>query len=82
VVAGPAPRHGELPGAPPPSGDEYRAFDYVHLLALAGLPAASVPAGSEDGLPIGVQVAAGPFCEHVLLAAAAALEARVDPAML
>jgi Asp-tRNA(Asn)/Glu-tRNA(Gln) amidotransferase A subunit family amidase len=78
VVAGPAPRHGEPPGALPPSGgDEYRAFDYVHLLALAGLPAASVPAGVEDGLPIGVQVAAGPFREHVLLAAAAAIEARV-----
>ena len=81
VVAGPAPRHGEPPGAPPGRGDEYRAFDYVHLLALAGLPAASVPGGSENGLPIGVQVAAGAFCEHVLLAAAAAIEARVDPVM-
>jgi amidase len=79
VVAGPAPRHGEPPGAlPPGGGHEYRAFDYVHLLALAGLPAASVPAGAEDGLPIGVQVAAGPFREHVLLAGAAAIEARVD----
>ena len=79
VVAGPAPHHGEPPGAQPPSGgNEYRAFDYVHLLALAGLPAASVPAGVEDGLPIGVQVAAGPFREHVLLAAAAAIEARVS----
>ena len=68
-------------GAPPGRGDEYRAFDYVHLLALAGLPAASVPGGSENGLPIGVQVAAGAFCEHVLLAAAAAIEARVDPVM-
>jgi len=59
--------------------NDYRAFDYVHLLALAGLPVASVPAGVEAGLPIGVQVAAGPFREHVLLAAAAAIEARVTP---
>jgi amidase len=78
VVAGAAPPHGEPPGGLRPSGEEYRPFDYVHLLALAGLPAASVPAGVEDGLPIGVQVAAGPFREHVLLAAAAAIEARVD----
>jgi amidase len=76
VVAGPAPRHGEPPGGLPlESYGEYRAFDYVHLLALGGLPAASVPAGSEDGLPIGVQVAAAPFREDVTLAAAAVVEA-------
>ena len=76
VVAGPAPRHGEPPaGLPLDRYGEYRAFDYVHLLALGGLPAASVPAGSEDGLPIGVQVAAAPYREDVLLAAASALEA-------
>lgn len=80
VVAGPAPLHGETPGvAAIGEGNDYRAFDYVHLLALAGLPVASVPAGLEAGLPIGVQVAAGPFREHVLLAAAAAIEARVTP---
>jgi amidase len=76
VVAGPAPRHGEPPGdLPIESYGEYRAFDYVHLAALAGLPAASVPAGAEDGLPIGVQVAAAPYREDLVLAAAAALEA-------
>jgi amidase len=76
VVAGPAPRHGEPPGGLPiESYGEYRAFDYVHLLALAGLPTASVPAGSEDGLPVGVQVAAAPFREDVTLAAAAVVEA-------
>ena len=75
VVAGPAPRHGEPPGGLPlESYGEYRAFDYVHLFALAGLPAASVPAGSEDGLPIGVQVAAGPFREDLVMAAAQAIE--------
>ena len=76
VVAGPAPHHGEPPGGlPVESYGEYRAFDYVHLMALGGLPAASVPTGHEDGLPIGVQVAAAPYREDLVLAAAAAIEA-------
>jgi Asp-tRNA(Asn)/Glu-tRNA(Gln) amidotransferase A subunit family amidase len=79
VVAGPAPRHGEPPGDLPVSEyGEYRAFDYVHLMALGGLPAASVPVGSEDGLPIGVQVAAAPYREDLVLAVAAALEAALS----
>ncbi len=78
VVAGPAPLHGEPPGGLPRSSyGEYRAFDYVHLMALGGLPAASVPVGREDGLPVGVQVAAAPWREDLVLAAAAALEARL-----
>ncbi len=77
VVAGPAPRHGEPPGGlAPESHGEFRAFDYVHLIALGGLPAASVPVGREQGLPVGVQIAAAPFREDLVLAAAAALEAR------
>jgi Asp-tRNA(Asn)/Glu-tRNA(Gln) amidotransferase A subunit family amidase len=76
VVAGPAPRHGEPPGGlPRESYGEYRAFDYVHLIALGGLPAAGVPAATEDGLPIGVQLAAAPYREDLVLAAAGALEA-------
>jgi amidase len=76
VVAGPAPRHGEPPGGlPAASYGEFRAFDYVHLIALGGLPAASVPAGQERGLPVGVQVAAAPYREDLVLAAAAAVEA-------
>jgi len=75
VVAGPAPRHGEPPGGLPlESYGEFRAFDYVHLFALAGLPAASVPAGREAGLPVGVQVAAAPFREDQVVAAAQAIE--------
>jgi Asp-tRNA(Asn)/Glu-tRNA(Gln) amidotransferase A subunit family amidase len=76
VVAGPAPRHGEPPGGLPKERyNEFRGFDYVHLIALGGLPAASVPVGSEDGLPVGVQVAAAPYREDLVLAAAAGLEA-------
>ena len=78
VVAGPAPLHGCPPGGlPPESYGEFRAFDYVHLMALGGLPAASVPVGREDGLPVGVQVAAAPYREDLVLAVAAALEAAV-----
>jgi amidase len=46
----------------------------VHLVAIAGLPAASVPAGSEEGLPVGVQVVGPPFREDLVLAVAALLE--------
>lgn len=73
VAAGPAPVHGGSPGDVA-GADAYRAFDYVHLVALAGLPAASVPAGIESGLPIGVQVVANPYREQIALAVAIALE--------
>lgn len=46
---------------------------------LAGLPAASIPWGTDaNGLPIGVQLMAGPFQEARLLQAGAALE-RAGP---
>ena len=75
VVAGPAPLHGTPPaGIPRERYAEFRAFDFVHLHAIGGVPAASVPVGAEDGLPVGVQVAAAPFREDVVLAVAGALE--------
>jgi amidase len=75
VVAGPAPRHGEPPaGLPHEDYERYRAFDFVHLVAIAGLPAASVPFGTEDGLPIGVQVIGPAFREDLVMAASAVLE--------
>jgi aspartyl-tRNA(Asn)/glutamyl-tRNA(Gln) amidotransferase subunit A len=43
---------------------------------LAGLPAVSLPAGTVDGLPVGVQLIAPAWQEALLLRAAAALEAR------
>jgi aspartyl-tRNA(Asn)/glutamyl-tRNA(Gln) amidotransferase subunit A len=46
---------------------------------LAGLPAITLPCGFDaDGLPIGLQLAAAPFHEPVLLRAAAAYEAAHD----
>ena len=43
----------------------YAGFNYVHTHALAGLPALSVQAGWEDGLPLGVQIVAKPFREDL-----------------
>lgn len=42
--------------------------------SLAGLPAASVPCGLDEGLPLGTQVWARPLDEPTLIRAAAALE--------
>jgi amidase len=73
VAAGPAPLHGRRP-----SDDEkltdYKEFGYSFAYAIAGVPGTVVPAGTERGLPIGVQVVAGANHDHVALAAAAALE--------
>ena len=76
VVAGPAPPHG-VPPADVPQGAyfRYEAFNYTHTYSLAGLPAAVVPVGVDPhGLPIGAQIVAGPFRDHVAIAVAAALE--------
>jgi Asp-tRNA(Asn)/Glu-tRNA(Gln) amidotransferase A subunit family amidase len=61
-------------GIAPVDYHRYEAFNYTHCLSLAGVPAAVVPAGSQHGLPIGVQVVSRPYQEHVALAAALALE--------
>ena len=45
---------------------------------IAGIPAVSVPAGMADGLPIGLQVMAGPLREDVLLRVAYAFEQATD----
>jgi amidase len=75
VAAGPAPLHGRPPaGLPQEEYGRYSAFDFVHLIAVAGLPAASVPVANEDGLPVGVQVVGPPFREDLALSVAALLE--------
>ena len=75
VTTGPAPRHMETPyGIPQDEYFLYRAFNYVHTFALAGTPVAVAPAGVQDGLPLGVQLAAQPYREDVALAAAGYLQ--------
>ena len=79
VTTGPAPRHMGTPyGIPQDEYFLYRGFNYVHTFALAGLPVAVAPAGAQDGLPLGVQLAAQPFREDVVLAAAVYLQGAME----
>ena len=79
VTTGPAPRHMGTPyGILQDEYFLYRGFNYVHTFALAGLPVAVTPAGVQDGLPLGVQLAAQPFREDVALAAAAYLQTALE----
>src|SRR5215217_7547521 len=49
----------------------FRAFSYAQTFNAFDLPVVTVPAGrSNDGLPIGVQIAGLPFAEEMILAAA------------
>ena len=57
----------------------YLADVFVCPASLAGLPAMSLPIGRSEGLPIGGQLIAPPFAEGRMLAAAAQLEAALDP---
>jgi amidase len=76
VTSGPAPLHGCSPNGEP-MDEFYNAFNYTHALALGGGPVVVVPAGEQDGLPLGVQIAAQPYKEDVALAAAAAVESTL-----
>jgi Asp-tRNA(Asn)/Glu-tRNA(Gln) amidotransferase A subunit family amidase len=52
------------------------AWSYCEWLNLLGMPAATVPVSqSADGLPIGVQIAARPWEEELVLSIAAVIEA-------
>jgi amidase len=66
----PAPRHEEV--------DENRTWDgvsYTTPFSLTGWPAAIVRAGTATGtLPLGVQIVARPWHDHVALAAAVCVE--------
>ncbi|BAH51536.1 amidase [Rhodococcus opacus] len=69
----------------PPLGDELfdvggqsltwaQALASCRAISVTGLPSVVVPVGNtQSGLPIGVQVVARPWCEHVALAVAARL---------
>ena len=54
---------------------EMRMVSFTSWVNLAGLPAVSLPVHvSPDGLPVGVQLVAGPWQEDVLIRVAASLE--------
>jgi amidase len=56
----------------------WREAATLMAVPVLGLPAAAVPTGLADGLPVGVQVVGPRFREDLVLAAAEAIEARVD----
>jgi Asp-tRNA(Asn)/Glu-tRNA(Gln) amidotransferase A subunit family amidase len=57
----------------------FRAFSYAQTFSVFNLPVVTVPAGkSNDGLPIGVQIAGLPFAEEMILAAAEIVEAALS----
>jgi amidase len=75
VTTGPAPKHMTPPyGVAQEEYLQYAAFNYVHAYAVAGVPVSVVPAGEQDGLPLGVQIVSQAFREHVSLAAASVIE--------
>jgi amidase len=67
------------PVAPHPAvaPDAPKSFRYTTPHSLTGWPCVVVRAGSSGVLPIGVQVVAGPWQDHVALAAAAHIEAEL-----
>jgi amidase len=76
VAPGPAPLHGCRPGDDLPV-ESYLPWASAMAHSVAGVPVAVVPVGHERGLPLGVGIAAQAFQDHVALAAAAAVEARL-----
>jgi Asp-tRNA(Asn)/Glu-tRNA(Gln) amidotransferase A subunit family amidase len=78
VASIPAFRHGERRWQIEGKTVEYlNAWSYSEWFNLLGMPAATVPiASSAEGLPIGVQIAARPWEEELVLSVAAELEAE------
>jgi len=81
VAAIPAFRHGEREWRVEGKTVKYLdAWSYCEWFNLLGFPAVTVPMGfSDEGLPIGVQLAGRPWEEERVLAVAAALEAARGP---
>ena len=62
--------------APPLGVTDDSDWTYLLTASLCGWPAISVPAGStNDGLPLGAQIVAGPWAEGTCLALATVIEA-------
>jgi Asp-tRNA(Asn)/Glu-tRNA(Gln) amidotransferase A subunit family amidase len=57
----------------------FKAFSYAQTFSVFNLPVVTIPAGkSAEGLPIGVQIAGGPFTEELILAAAEIVESALS----
>ena len=79
VAAIPAFRHGERSWQVDGKTVNYLdAWSYTEWFNLLGMPALSVPVGkSPEGLPIGVQIAARPWQEELVISVAGALEEQI-----
>jgi len=79
VASIPAFRHGERSWQVEGKTVKYLdAWSYTEWFNLLGMPAISMPVGkSPEGLPIGVQIAACPWQEELVISVAAALEEQV-----
>jgi amidase len=66
---------------PAPPWRESIESDYYWTLpwSLTGAPVVVVPVGTQDGLPVAVQVIAHPWQDHIALAAARHIEHHEDP---
>ncbi len=62
--------------APPHREMDWADYIFTVPASLTGAPAAVVPFGESDGLPVAVQVTAAPWADHIALRVAAALEAH------
>ena len=57
-------------------GELVRAHEPMTSVSLLGLPALSVPTGTADGIPVGVQIVANRFQEELCLSIGEVIEAR------
>lgn len=80
AAAGPAPLHRCRPSDDRELAD-YDDYAYAFAFAIAGVPGAVVPVAMERGTPVGVQVLAPAYRDHVALAVAGALEETLSPAV-
>jgi Asp-tRNA(Asn)/Glu-tRNA(Gln) amidotransferase A subunit family amidase len=78
VTSIPAFRHGERSWSIDEQTVSYLdAWSYCAWFNLLGMPAAVVPVGkSKEGLPIGVQIVAKPWCEELVLSVAEVVEKK------
>jgi Asp-tRNA(Asn)/Glu-tRNA(Gln) amidotransferase A subunit family amidase len=78
VTSIPAFRHGERSWSIDGQTVSYLdAWSYCAWFNLLGMPAAVVPVGkSKEGLPIGVQIVAKPWCEELVLSVAEVVEKK------
>jgi amidase len=75
VILSPVAAFPALPHGQSIASDTFRGFSYTMTYNMTGWPAAVVRSGtSSDGLPIGVQIAAAPWREDLVLAVAARIE--------